>query len=93
VVRLFACFSRAPGAQKTYVQDQIREQRAEVWKQLQQGAIVYVCGDATRMAPDVRRAFAAIYREETGADERVALAWLDALTTEGRYLVDVWATG
>jgi len=93
VGRLFACFSRAPGAQKTYVQDQIRQQRAEVWKQLQQGAIVYDCGDATRMAPDVRRAFAAIYREETGADERAALAWLDTLTAEGRYLVDVWATG
>jgi cytochrome P450 / NADPH-cytochrome P450 reductase len=93
VVRLFACFSRAPGAQKTYVQDQIREQRAEVWKQLQQGAIVYVCGDATRMAPDVRRAFAAIYREETGADERAAQAWLDGLAAEDRYLVDVWATG
>jgi cytochrome P450/NADPH-cytochrome P450 reductase len=93
VARLFACFSRAPGAQKTYVQDQLREQRAEVWKQLQQGAIVYVCGDATRMAPDVRRAFAAIHREETGSDERTALAWLDGLTAEGRYLVDVWATG
>jgi cytochrome P450 / NADPH-cytochrome P450 reductase len=93
VARLFACFSRAPGAQKTYVQDQLREQRAEVWKLLQQGAIVYVCGDATRMAPDVRRAFAAIHREETGSDERTALAWLDGLTAEGRYLVDVWATG
>ena len=93
VARLFACFSRAPGAQKTYVQDQLRQQRAEVWKQLQQGAIVYVCGDATRMAPDVRRAFAAIHREETGSDERTALAWLDGLTAEGRYLVDVWATG
>jgi cytochrome P450 / NADPH-cytochrome P450 reductase len=93
VASLFACFSRDPGAQKTYVQDQIREQQAEVWKQLQQGAIVYVCGDASRMAPDVRRAFGAIFREETGADEPAAQAWLDGLTAEGRYLVDVWATG
>jgi cytochrome P450 / NADPH-cytochrome P450 reductase len=93
VARLFACFSRAPGGQKTYVQDQIRHERAEVWKQLQQGAIVYVCGDASRMAPDVRRAFAAIYREEAGADERAAQTWLDGLSAEGRYLVDVWATG
>ena len=93
VVRLFACFSRAPDAQKTYVQDQLREQRALVWKQLQQGGTVYVCGDATRMAPDVRRAFAAIHREATGSDERAALAWLDGLAAEGRYLVDVWATG
>lgn len=45
------------------------------------------------MAPDVRRAFAAIHREETGADERTALVWLDGLAAEGRYLVDVRATG
>jgi cytochrome P450/NADPH-cytochrome P450 reductase len=60
---------------------------------LEQGAVVYVCGDASRMAPDVRRAFAAIHREHTGGDERTAEAWLDRLTAEGRYLVDVWATG
>jgi cytochrome P450/NADPH-cytochrome P450 reductase len=93
VVRLFACFSRVPGEQKTYVQDAVRRHGAEVWKLIEQGAIVYVCGDATRMAPDVRRAFAAIHREETGAAERTALAWLDRLAAEGRYLVDVWATG
>jgi cytochrome P450/NADPH-cytochrome P450 reductase len=45
------------------------------------------------MAPDVRRAFAAIHREQTGGDERAAEAWLDRLTAEGRYLVDVWAAG
>jgi cytochrome P450/NADPH-cytochrome P450 reductase len=43
------------------------------------------------MAPDVRRAFAAIYRDGTGGDERAAEAWLQALTAEQRYLVDVWA--
>jgi cytochrome P450/NADPH-cytochrome P450 reductase len=93
VVRLLACFSRVPGEQKTYVQDQVRRHGAEVWKLIEQGAVVYVCGDATRMAPDVRRALAAIHREETGADERAALDWLDGLAAEGRYLVDVWAAG
>jgi len=81
------------GEQKTYVQDQIRQQREDVWKLIQQGAVIYVCGDASRMAPDVRRAVAAVYREETGADERAAEAWLDGLTAENRYLVDVWAAG
>ena len=93
VARLFACFSRVAGEQKTYVQDQIRQQREDVWKLIQQGAVIYVCGDASRMAPDVRRAVAAVYREETGADERAAEAWLDGLTAENRYLVDVWAAG
>jgi cytochrome P450/NADPH-cytochrome P450 reductase len=92
VARLFACFSRLADEQKTYVQDQVLRQRAEVWQLLQAGAVVYVCGDAGRMAPDVRRAFAAIHRQETGGDERAAEAWLDGLTAENRYLVDVWAS-
>ena len=71
---------------------QVLRQRAEVWQLLQAGAVVYVCGDASRMAPDVRRAFAAIHRHETGGDERAAEVWLDGLTAENRYLVDVWAS-
>jgi cytochrome P450/NADPH-cytochrome P450 reductase len=83
----------ARGEQKTYVQDQVRRHGPEVGKLIEQRAIVYVCGDASRMAPDVRRAFAAIHREATGADERAALAWLDRLAAEGRYVVEVWAAG
>ena len=92
VARLFACFSRFADEQKTYVQDQVRRQHAEVWQLIQAGAVVYVCGDASRMAPDVRRAFAAIHRQTTGSDERAAEAWLDGLIAENRYLVDVWAS-
>ena len=92
MARLFACFSRLADEQKTYVQDQVlRASGAEVWKLLQAGAVVYVCGDASRMAPDVRRAFAAIHRQETGGDERAAEALARRLTAENRYLVDVWA--
>ncbi len=53
--------------------------------------MVYVCGDAGRMAPDVRRAFAAVYREKAGAGEEEAERWLDQLAERHRYLVDVWA--
>lgn len=30
---------------KVYVQDKLREQGAEVWRWLQEGAHIYVCGD------------------------------------------------
>jgi cytochrome P450/NADPH-cytochrome P450 reductase len=93
VTRVYACFSRVAGEAKTYVQDQIRQQRTLVWKLIQEGAVVYVCGDASRMAPDVRRAFTAMYQEETGSDERAGEGWLDRLTADNRYLVDVWAAG
>ena len=91
VTRLYTCFSRISGEKKTYVQDQILEDRDEVWRMIQGGAVIYVCGDATRMAPDVRKAFAAIHRDKTGADEQGADRWLHEMTEGNRYLVDVWA--
>jgi cytochrome P450/NADPH-cytochrome P450 reductase len=91
VTRLYTCFSRIPDERKAYVQDQILDRRDEVWQMIQDGAVVYVCGDASRMAPDVRRAFAAIYRDRTGADEQAAERWPDELARANRYLVDVWA--
>ena len=58
---------------------------------IESGAVVYVCGDASRMAPDVRRALAAIHVRKTGGSEAAANRWLDELTARNRYLVDVWA--
>jgi cytochrome P450/NADPH-cytochrome P450 reductase len=86
-----AC-SRVDESRKTYVQHLVRERGDEVWRLLESGAVVFVCGDASRMAPDVRRSFAAIYRDRTGAGEAAAEAWLDGLIAQGRYLVDVWAS-
>ncbi|RYF33512.1 MAG: cytochrome P450, partial [Comamonadaceae bacterium] len=62
IVDLHTAFSRA-GGRKAYVQDLIREQSAAVWKLLAAGATVYVCGDGSRMEPDVRRTLGDIARE------------------------------
>ena len=62
VVEAITAFSRADAARKIYVQDRILEHGARVWSAIQAGAVVYVCGDASRMAPDVRRAFATVNR-------------------------------
>ena len=92
IVTLHVAFSRAPGLPRTYVQDEILAQADEVWRLLEAGAIIYVCGDASRMAPDVRRAFAAVYRQQTGGGDTAAEAWLASLTADGRYVADVWAS-
>jgi cytochrome P450/NADPH-cytochrome P450 reductase len=92
VTKLSASFSRVEGEPKCYVQNEIYVRRDEVWQLLEAGAVIYVCGDASRMAPDVRRTFAAVYSEKTGASEASAERWLDALTAQNRYLVDVWAS-
>jgi cytochrome P450 / NADPH-cytochrome P450 reductase len=91
VTRLSTAFSRVEGQQKCHVQNEIYARRDEVWQMIEDGAVVYVCGDAARMAPDVRRTFAAIYREKTGASETEADEWLNEMTAQNRYLVDVWA--
>ena len=89
VTNLFVAFSRETPA-KVYVQDKIKEQKDKVWQLLQDGATIYICGDASKMAPDVRKTFAAIYQEKTHSSAQDAEQWLDTLITEKRYLVDVW---
>ena len=91
VVEPILAFSRADAQRKVYVQDRIVESGTRVWAAIEAGAVVYVCGDASRMAPDVRRAFATVFRQATGKDDAAAEAWLVQLTAENRYLVDVWA--
>jgi cytochrome P450/NADPH-cytochrome P450 reductase len=92
ITELHTAFSRADGP-KTYVQHQVAAQKDRVWNLIEQGAIVYVCGDGGKMEPDVKAALIAIYREKTGADADAGLRWIDDLGTKNRYVLDVWAGG
>jgi sulfite reductase (NADPH) flavoprotein alpha-component len=58
LTHLSLAFSRDQ-AQKIYVQDRLREYGAELWRWLQDGARLYICGDASRMAKDVDQALRA----------------------------------
>jgi cytochrome P450/NADPH-cytochrome P450 reductase len=91
VVDLHAAFSRHAGS-RTYVQDLLNRQADRVWALIEQGAIVYVCGDGGRMEPDVKRALAAIYRDKSGADAAAGEAWMAKLAADSRYVLDVWAS-
>ncbi|WP_087924577.1 cytochrome P450 [Streptomyces albireticuli] len=84
-------FMHAPADGVRFVQDRIARESAEVWAALEAGGRVYICGDGRRMAPAVREAFMAIHRDNTGASEEEAAAWLAALTESGHYAEDVWA--
>ena len=57
---LHVAFSRKPGGKKVYVQHLIEQEAAALYGLLEQGAHIYVCGDAKHMAPDVREAFAKV---------------------------------
>jgi cytochrome P450/NADPH-cytochrome P450 reductase len=75
------------------VQHQVAAQKDKVWQLIEQGAIVYVCGDGGKMEPDVKSALVAIYRETSGADEAAGNRWIEDMGTKNRYVLDVWAGG
>ncbi|CAM3861689.1 MULTISPECIES: NADPH-dependent assimilatory sulfite reductase flavoprotein subunit [Rahnella] len=77
-------------AEKVYVQDKLREQGAEVWQWLQEGAHVYVCGDANRMAKDVEQALLEIIAKYGVMDLETADEYLSELRLDRRYQRDVY---
>lgn len=91
LVDLQVAFSRHDG-KKAYVQDLLKAQAEKVAALIEQGAIVYVCGDGGRMEPDVKRALIAMHRAKTGVDEAAGEAWMAKLAADNRYVLDVWAS-
>ncbi|TDB47649.1 NADPH-dependent assimilatory sulfite reductase flavoprotein subunit [Photorhabdus khanii] len=75
---------------KVYVQDKLREQGEEVWRWIKEGAHLYVCGDANRMAKDVEHALLDIISEYGGMDTEQADEFLSELRLERRYQRDVY---
>ncbi|CAK9092542.1 Bifunctional cytochrome P450/NADPH--P450 reductase 2 (CYP102A3) (Fatty acid hydroxylase CypB) (Flavocytochrome P450 102A3) [Includes: Cytochrome P450 102A3 [Durusdinium trenchii] len=88
---LHVAFSREAG-QKVYVQDKIWEQRAEVWRVLSNPkSMVFICGDARAMAPDVKRSFQRVIESCGGRSTSTAANLLASMVEASRYLEDVWA--
>jgi sulfite reductase (NADPH) flavoprotein alpha-component len=89
LTRLDTAFSRDQ-PHKIYVQHRMLENAAELWAWLEDGAHLYVCGDAEKMARDVDRGLAYIVAKEGRMDAAGAKAYLARLAREGRYLRDVY---
>lgn len=89
LARLDLAFSRDQPA-KVYVQHRMAERALELVTWLEGGARLYVCGDATHMAKDVRRALVAAYGSARGLGPEAAEAAVSGLEREKRYLTDVY---
>jgi len=87
--RMDVAFSR-DGADKVYVQDRLRQQGRDIYAWLEEGAQIYVCGDATHMAPDVHSALAGIVETHGGLSHEAANEYLAELQRDRRYLLDVY---
>jgi sulfite reductase (NADPH) flavoprotein alpha-component len=89
LARMEVAFSRDQ-PEKIYVQRRMWEQRRELFRWLDAGAHVYVCGDAQAMAKDVHAMLVRIIAEQSASGEEHAAAMLAAMQKSGRYLRDVY---
>ncbi len=89
LTRLDTAFSRDQ-ERKLYVQERIIEQGADLFAWLNEGAFIYVCGDAKRMAADVDRALQTVIAQHGAMSPEEAKTHLTSLTAAGRYRRDVY---
>jgi sulfite reductase (NADPH) flavoprotein alpha-component len=87
--KLDLAFSRDQ-TEKIYVQDRLKENAADVYQWLQDGAHFYVCGDANRMAKDVQTALIEIISEQGKLSTEDAEQYLTELRQTKRYQRDVY---
>ena len=89
LTRLDLAFSRDQ-AHKVYVRDRMRERGEELYRWLERGAYLYVCGDASRMAHDVDVALTEIVARHGGIDAEKAGLYVGELKKDKRYCRDVY---
>jgi sulfite reductase (NADPH) flavoprotein alpha-component len=89
LTRMDVAFSRDQD-HKVYVQDRMLEQAPAFWQWLEDGASIYVCGDASRMAKDVDATLHTIAEQQGHLDRDVAMEYVRQLKDQHRYHRDVY---
>jgi sulfite reductase (NADPH) flavoprotein alpha-component len=75
---------------KIYVWHRMLEHAKQFYEWLQNGAYIFVCGDAHRMAKDVDAILHRIIQEQSQGTEASAKSYVKQLKAENRYLRDVY---
>jgi sulfite reductase (NADPH) flavoprotein alpha-component len=89
LTRLTLAWSR-DAKEKIYVQHRMREVGRDLWSWINDGAHIYVCGDAQRMAKDVEAALVDVTAEHGGCTPAEAVKFLTELKAKHRYQADVY---
>ncbi|MBV9558532.1 MAG: sulfite reductase subunit alpha [Pseudolabrys sp.] len=89
LTRLYLAWSRDTG-EKFYVQDRMREAGRDIWTWITEGAHLYICGDAKRMAKDVERALVDIVAQHGARSANEAAHFIADLKKNGRFQQDVY---
>ncbi|MCY8715595.1 bifunctional P-450/NADPH--P450 reductase [Bacillus spizizenii] len=91
IVTVHTAFSRKEGMPKTYVQHLMADHAETLISILDRGGRLYVCGDGSKMAPDVEAGLQKAYQSVHGTGEEEAQNWLKHLQDTGIYAKDVWS--
>jgi cytochrome P450/NADPH-cytochrome P450 reductase len=91
VVNLHTAFSRMKDKPKTYVQHLMAQNAEELIRILDQGGRLYICGDGSKMAPEVEWTLQKVYQSVHRVGEQEAQKWMEKLQADGTYAKDVWA--
>ncbi|HKY82300.1 MAG TPA: assimilatory sulfite reductase (NADPH) flavoprotein subunit [Sphingobium sp.] len=91
--RMDVAFSRDRPANETgkiYVQHRMKDRARDIFGWLEEGAHVYVCGDAANLAPDVHQALIDIVASEAHTGREAAEDYVRSLQADHRYQRDVY---
>ncbi|MED0688099.1 assimilatory sulfite reductase (NADPH) flavoprotein subunit [Anoxybacillus ayderensis] len=89
LTKMDVAFSRDT-KEKVYVQHRMIEQSKELFRWLEEGAAVYVCGDKQRMARDVHETLIHIIAKEGKMTNERAEAYVADMQKQKRYQRDVY---
>ncbi len=92
VVEVRRAFSAAPNGDVRFVQDRLWQDRADVVALFQQGARIFVCGDARTVMAGVRQTATRVYQEATQCSPEEAERWEGEFEQDhSRFYADVFA--
>ncbi|MDQ0200187.1 assimilatory sulfite reductase (NADPH) flavoprotein subunit [Neobacillus ginsengisoli] len=89
LTKMDVAFSRDTD-KKVYVQHRMLEQSKELFEWLQDGAVVYICGDEKHMAHDVNNTLIEVIEKEGSMSREEAVEYLAVMQQEKRYQRDVY---
>ncbi|AOH54863.1 sulfite reductase [NADPH] flavoprotein, alpha-component [Peribacillus muralis] len=89
LTKMDVAFSRDTN-EKVYVQNRMLEHREELFRWLEEGAVIYICGDEKNMAHDVHHTLIEIIKKEGRMSQADAQAYLDVMQQNKRYQRDVY---
>lgn len=89
LTRMDVAFSRDT-EQKVYVQHRLKERAEEIYKWIENGAVIYICGDEKHMATDVHATLLKIIEDQGNKTSEESVAYIQNLQQQKRYQRDVY---